>query len=1364
MDQTTPPTPPQPPQPRRRSLLRGLGWSAAGLGSALVALGAYGWWWAGQPQSLPTALSLASRFLPAGQTLQTRDAQGALRHGGQIAWLRWQSPAMAVELSELQLRWQLGPLLERRVQVDQLQIGRLQLTPGAPQPEQPTGEPLLSLTLPVDIDLPFEVREIVWGADPAAPALTVQALAGHYRYAAGAHQLRLGGVQVADGQYQGQVTLQGAAPMDIDATLQGRVAAPMAEGTAPLVVQAQAQVRGQLAQPDGRLQVTARVAPAEGADARMRATLDAEIAPWEPQPVVRATADFAGIDAARFWPGAPRTLLSGSLQAGPAPAAAPAPAPAPNGTATTGWRAQLQARNAEPGPWDRQRLPLDAVDATVHLDGQDWSVPSARLELGKGRIELRGRYSPAPAPWQIEARIAQVQPAQLLSTLDAAPVSGRATASQQDTTIRFDAALQAAPVPRGSTAAALRVDQLQARGQFNQATQQLVLDSLRVDAGAARLDGQLRAQLDQRAGAGRLNLQAPGLQLRADGDLAATRGQAQAALKLNDAAALQRWLSSLPGLQDAFAGTTIAGNAAMDLRWQGGWATLQQQLAQPSVPQPGLAVDLTLNAPRLDLQLPAGAGEPARQVALRSLNARLDGSPADARLALDGQATLGEQQLQLRTRASGGIAGRDQWRLALSELHASAAGVAGGTAQRPWRLDLQAPLSASLGRPAGTAWRLEASGASAALQGPAPGTVQLQWQPLLLVQSDNPASLQLRGSGRILGVPMAWAEAAAGEQLRRSGITGDLVFDGDWDIDTTGPLRATAKVARRSGDLLVRAGESALVRRIQTTGTGTPSETRIDGGRPADAPGTPAGIRQAELSLQAQGQAVRAQLLWNSERAGTLQADVNTQIVQNGASISWAEDAPLSGRLAARVPNIGVWSMFAPPAWRIDGTLAADATLAGTRSAPLWQGQLSADGLAVRAAVEGIELKDGRLRARLQGQRLLLDELSLQGGAASRARISGPAGNLSTVSSEAARDGGELRLSGELRWDPATAEQSGIAMDLQAQLRALRVLVRSDRQVTVSGQVRAGMNQGQIQVRGALTTDRGVIILPDETAPTLGTDVAIRSAAIDAQARERQAQDKASADAAAAKQAKAQPAKPPDIAVSLDMGRDFAVQGHGLTTRLGGKIDITANASSGGQPRVTGEIQTVQGRYRDYGQQLDVESGVARFNGPYDNPSLDILAVRPNLEQKAGVHVTGTAQSPRVALYSSPQLTDAETLSWMLLGRSTAGGGAEAAVMQQAALALLGGFGPKGGGGNFASRFGLDEIGFKGPTTGDDASGSALTLGKRLTDQIYVTYEASLAGSLGTLYIFYDLTRNLALRGQAGLKSGVDLIYTLSYD
>ena len=103
-------------------------------------------------------------------------------------------------------------------------------------------------------------------------------------------------------------------------------------------------------------------------------------------------------------------------------------------------------------------------------------------------------------------------------------------------------------------------------------------------------------------------------------------------------------------------------------------------------------------------------------------------------------------------------------------------------------------------------------------------------------------------------------------------------------------------------------------------------------------------------------------------------------------------------------------------------------------------------------------------------------------------------------------------------------------------------------------------------------------------------------------------------------------------------------------------------------------------------------------------------------------------------------------------------------MLQQAALTLLG----RGGGSNptaqVASRLGLDEIGFKGPGTGEDATSAALTFGKRLSKDMYVTYERSLSGTLGTLYIFYDLSRRLTLRGQTGEKSAMDIIYTVRYD
>lgn len=236
----------------------------------------------------------------------------------------------------------------------------------------------------------------------------------------------------------------------------------------------------------------------------------------------------------------------------------------------------------------------------------------------------------------------------------------------------------------------------------------------------------------------------------------------------------------------------------------------------------------------------------------------------------------------------------------------------------------------------------------------------------------------------------------------------------------------------------------------------------------------------------------------------------------------------------------------------------------------------------------------------------------------------------------------------------------------------------------------------------------------------------------------------------------------PDIALTLNLGDDFALEGQGITTRLTGTLDLRSNAATGGQPRVTGEIRTDAGRYRAWGQALDVESGLVRFNGPYDNPALDILAIRPNIGVRAGVQVTGSAQAPRVRLYADPDLPDAEKLSWVVLGRSAASGGGETALLQQAALAVLGRQGA--GTGGLTRRLGVDEIGLKGPRLGEDASAAALTLGKRISSALYLSYEQSLSGTLGTLYLFYDLSRRLTLRGQTGLVNALELVYTVRYD
>jgi translocation and assembly module TamB len=315
-------------------------------------------------------------------------------------------------------------------------------------------------------------------------------------------------------------------------------------------------------------------------------------------------------------------------------------------------------------------------------------------------------------------------------------------------------------------------------------------------------------------------------------------------------------------------------------------------------------------------------------------------------------------------------------------------------------------------------------------------------------------------------------------------------------------------------------------------------------------------------------------------------------------------------------------------------------------------------------------------------------------------------------------------------------------MDLQAELQRMQVLVRNDRQMTLSGDLSAALKEGALRIRGDIRVDRATIVLPEASAPTLGDDVVVVRNA-----------DLQNPGAVEARQARGElkTRKPMDMEIRLDLGSDLALEGQGLTTRLEGELTVRSNPVGSGAFNVFGEVRTVEGRYRAWGQALNVETGVVRFNGPYSNPSLNLLAIRPDIDVRAGVRVTGTLNAPRVQLYSDPDLPEGEKLSWVVLGRETVIAGTEGSSMQQAALGLAAGQLS----GRVASGIGLDELGL---------GESGVTIGKRLSNELYLTYEAGLSGAASTLFIFYDITRRLTLRAQTGEASAVDMIYTIKYD
>ena len=251
----------------------------------------------------------------------------------------------------------------------------------------------------------------------------------------------------------------------------------------------------------------------------------------------------------------------------------------------------------------------------------------------------------------------------------------------------------------------------------------------------------------------------------------------------------------------------------------------------------------------------------------------------------------------------------------------------------------------------------------------------------------------------------------------------------------------------------------------------------------------------------------------------------------------------------------------------------------------------------------------------------------------------------------------------------------------------------------------------------------------------------------------------ARADSGSAATLQPKPGIAADIQIGIDLGNDFRVRGRGLDTRINGQLTVKGGPTIGDLPRITGTVNTDRGTFRAYGQDLQIERGHIVFNGAAANPALDIVALRSNLDIRVGVRINGTVQRPIVQLFSEPPMPDSERLSWLVLGRSSYSA-ADAALLQQAAMALLGGEG-RGITGQLADALGLDDVNFKG---GDSISTSSVTLGKRFSKNFYVSYEKGLDATVGTLYFFLDLSRKLKLRAQTGQQSALELIYTVSYD
>jgi len=483
------------------------------------------------------------------------------------------------------------------------------------------------------------------------------------------------------------------------------------------------------------------------------------------------------------------------------------------------------------------------------------------------------------------------------------------------------------------------------------------------------------------------------------------------------------------------------------------------------------------------------------------------------------------------------------------------------------------------------------------------------------------------------------------------------------------------------------------------------------------------GISALEARARFDDDAVDASGTFRSARGDHADAKLAVGRVAGAPPGRLAPDAPLEFSATGDIPTLQILQPWIGSAAVISGRAHLDFAARGTVKEANLSGAFVGESLRIDAPRYGVHYTNGRIAVRADHGRVAVDEMTLTAG------------------------DGTFRASGEITGLAPGGDKSVARLTWKAQ--KFRALNRPDLHLIVGGEGTAVAQDGKIRLAGKLAADEGAIVYVATPDATLGNDVVVKGW----------------------KQPEKRTLRFDDIPlvldVSFDLGDHLTFSGEGIETRLAGAVRVTTGPSG-----LVGKglIRTVRGTYFAFGQRLDIDRGQLVFDGPLDNPGLDIVALRRNLAVEAGVAVTGTVKVPVIQLTSNPPVPDSEKLSWLVLGQ--AGGdrstGADLAALQAASAALLGS-GGKPISASIAQSIGLDDISLRSTshnaTPGAPAAeNQVIAVGKRLTDRLTLVYEQGLTLATQALRLEYELTRSLTIRAEAGTYGALGIYFRRTFD
>mgnify|MGYP001202632118 CR=1 FL=1 len=1164
--------------------------------------------------------------------------------------------------------------------------------------------PALALPYPVAIDR-VAVGRLDWVLGPRSGH--VNGLAFGYSGDARGHEIRDVAFVFDRGRLTGRATLGANAPL----ALAGEFAFA---GDADLAgIEAKATLAGTLA--DVAVDASGR---ARGATLRARAGLT----PFARSAIGSATIDLADADFAAIDAQWPATAIDARVTLKPT---------------GRGFAGALEAANRAAGAIDAGAMPVASLSASYAIDGDALALDGIVASLAGGGI-ARGRASVALASSALTGTLD-------VADVDLARIHGRLVSTR--IAGRVDATLDA-NVQRVRADLSDRTRGISAAFDATIADRRVAVSQLRATASDARLTGEGTIALDgtlafdARATLSRFDPSRFGAfpkgsldgRVDASGALAAP-WRANVDASLVDGSRLSG--VALAGTARAKLTGTGARDVAVDARVAGG-----RVVAKGDAGRLGDTLAFDVDLPKLD--------------AVRPLAEAWLPSPLEGRLAAKGTASLVPGNVGIDARAQGerlragpGFAAakldvRVAWKqipgmpidrkpveLDLDARDVDAAGVriasiAGTVRGTPaeHRADVRARVAGS---------DLEASLAGALDPG------AMQWRGTVAAfRSSGDADIRLESPARLEiardRVALAAARLRFGDGEFR--VEDLLVEEGRVTSHGafTGVLAETA--ARIAGVALpfttdvAFGGAWSIAASPRLDGTVSirreRGDVRYDAGPGASREEASIGLSRLDLDVRFASDAIDGNATLASARSGSAALAFAVAPSPTAKPGTLRGDAPLSARFDGEWPSLRLLQPWLGTTATADGRLRVALEAKGTIGAPVLSGRIAGDSLRFDAPQWGLHFDEGVLSATIDRGAVTLDGLSFRAG------------------------DGTFRATGTLVRARREGEPEGLGTRLAWTASRLRVLNRPDRRVVATGEGTLELVDRRLAIAGRVTVDEGRIEFERAPGATLSPDVVVRGRAPPPAPRDDRLGNALS------------------LALDIDLGNRLSFSGEGLEADLGGRLRMAS--AQDGRLEARGVIHATHGTYYAFGQRLDLDGDRARllFDGPLDNPALDILAMRANLPVDVGVELTGSVRVPRVRLVSRPAMSDGEKLAWLITGHGLdRSSGADISAIS-AASSLLFGVNERPYATTIARQLGIDDVSFRSQTAigtgGQSVANPVVAFNKRLNDRLSLVYEQGITVATNVLRLEYNLTQSITLRAETGTASGLGIAYRRSFD